>query len=97
MCLTIFVGLTLKGLSEQSDPELRKLYTNKNTEESYNSYQTDSAEDGEGNNKLMERELKKSFLPFPNVMRNADGPNICSSDMVNVALRKGQIPVSFTS
>ena len=36
-----------------------------------------------------------SFLPFPTVMHNIDGPNISSSEIVNVTSREGQIPVSF--
>ena len=71
--------------------------TDKNTKESYNSGQTESNEDLEGNDKLKERELKKSSLPFPTVMHNIDGPNIPLSDMVNLAPGKGQIFVSFTS
>ena len=37
-----------------------------------------------------------SSLPFPTVMHNIDGPNISSSEIVNIAPREGQIPVSFT-
>ena len=36
-----FVELVLKELTEQSDPELGKPVTNRNTKESYNSDQTD--------------------------------------------------------
>ena len=41
--------------------------------------------------------MKMSSLPFPTVMHNIDGPNISSSEVVNIAPREGQIPVSFTS
>ena len=51
----------------------------------------------EGNDKVKERELKKSSLPFPTVMHNVDGPNILPCEIVNIAPREGQIPVSFTS
>ena len=37
-----------------------------------------------------------SSLPFPTVMHSIDGPNISSSEIVNIAPREGQIPVSFT-
>ena len=51
----------------------------------------------EGNYKHKQRKLKKSSLPFPTVMLNGHGPNISVSDMVNIAPRECQIPVSFTS
>ena len=38
-----------------------------------------------------------SSLPFPTVMHNIDGPNISSSEIVNITPEEGQIPVSFTS
>ena len=41
--------------------------------------------------------MKMSSLPFPTVMHNIDGPNISLSEVVNIAPREGQIPVSFTS
>ena len=58
--------------------------------------QTDSDDYIESNNKLKEREMKMSSLPFPTMMYNIDGPNISSSEIVNIAPREGQIPVSFT-
>ena len=42
-----------------------------------------------GNDELEERELKKSSLPFPPVMRNFDGPNIFLSEVVNIAPGEG--------
>ena len=41
--------------------------------------------------------MKMSSLPFPTVMHNVDGPNISSSEIVNIAPGESQIPVSFTS
>ena len=83
--------------SDQLDPVLWKLLTNKNTDknarESNNSHQIDSDDDVEGN----ERELNQSSPPFPTVMYNVDGPNISPSKIVNIAPGEGQIPVSFTS
>ena len=38
-----------------------------------------------------------SFLPFLTVMHNIDGPNISSSEIVNITPGEGQISVSFTS
>ena len=86
-----------EDLSEQSDPELWKLLTNENVREPNNGDQTDSDDNIEGNDKLKEREMKKSSLPFPTVMHNIDGPNITPSEIVNIAPGEGQIPVSFTS
>ena len=37
-----------------------------------------------------------SSLCFPTVMHNIDGPDISSSEIVNIAPGDGQIPVSFT-
>ena len=69
-----------EDFSEQSDPVLWKLLTDRNTDknarESNNSDQTDSDDDLEGNDKFKERELNKSSPPFPTVMYNVDGPNI---------------------
>ena len=58
--------------------------------------QTDSDDYIESNNKLKEREMKMSSLPFPTVMHNIDGPHISSSEIVNIAPGEGQISVSFT-
>ena len=86
-----------KNISEQSDPEFWKLLTNDNGKEFNIDDQTNSDDDIEGNNKLKEREMKMSSLPFPTVMHNVDGPNISSSEIVNIAPGESQIPVSFTS
>ena len=87
-------------LSEQSDPVLWKLLTDKNTDmnakEPNNSDQTDSDDDIEGDDKFKERELNESSLPFPTVICNFDGPNISPSEIVNIAPGEGQIPVPFT-
>ena len=40
--------------------------------------------------------MKESSSPFPTVMYNVDGPNICPSEIVNIAPGEGQIPISFT-
>ena len=86
-----------QNISEQSDPELWKLLTSENDEESNIDDQTDSDDNIEGNDKLKEREMKMSFLPFPTVMHNIDGPNISSSEIINIAPEDCQIPVSFTA
>ena len=64
--------------------------------ELYNSDETDSDDNIEGNNKPKEREVKKSSLPFPTVMHNGDGANISFGDIVNIAPGEGQTPVFFT-
>ena len=38
-----------------------------------------------------------SAVPHPTVMHNIDGPNICTSEIVNIAPGEDQIPASFTS
>ena len=86
-----------EDLSEQSDPVLWKLLTDKNAQESNNGDQMDSDDDIEGNDKFKERELKESSYYFPTVMYNVDEPNISPNEIVNIAPGKGQIPLSFTS
>ena len=54
--------------SEQSDPVLWKLLTDKNASEFNNSDQTDSDDDIEGSDKFKETELKESSSPFLTVM-----------------------------
>ena len=49
------------------------------------------------NIKLKERQMKMSSLPFPTVMHNINRPNLCSSEIFNIAPREGQILISFTS
>ena len=68
--------MTGKFLSEQSDPEFLKLLTNDSGKEFNIDDHTDGVDDIEGNNILKEREMKMSFLPFPTVMHNIDGPDI---------------------
>ena len=41
--------------------------------------------------------MKVSSLNFQTAMYNVDGPKIFSSEIVNIAGREGQIPVSFLS
>ena len=86
-----------ENLNVQSDLVLWRLLIDKNARESYNSDQTDSDDDIDGNDKFKERELKESSSPFPFAMYNIDGPNISASEIVNIAPGEGQIPVSFTS
>ena len=93
----VIVDNDWKNVSEQSDRELWKLLTNDNGKELNVDDHTDSGNDIEGNNNLREREMKMSSLPSPTVMHSIDGPNISSSEIVNVAPGEGQIPVSFTS
>ena len=64
-----------EDLSEQSDPVLWKLLTEKNASESNNSDETGSDDDIEGHDKLKEKELKELLSPFLTVMYNHDGPN----------------------
>ena len=71
--------------------------TDKNAWESNSSDQIDSDDDTGGKDKFKERVLKESSSPFPAVMYNIDGPNISSSEIVNIAPGKSQIPVSFAS
>ena len=78
-----------ENLSEQSDLVLWRLLIDKNARDSYNSDQTDSDDDKDGNDKFKERELKESSSPFPFAMYNIDGPNISASEIVNIA------PVKF--
>ena len=40
--------------------------------------------------------MNESSLAFPTFMYNVDGPNIFSSETVDMAPGEGQIPVSFT-
>ena len=86
-----------EDLSEQSDPVLWKLLTDKNAQESNNGDQMDSDDDIEGNDKFKERELEESSSHFPTVMYNVDGPNTSPNKIVNIAPGEGQIPVFFTS
>ena len=85
-----------EDLSEQSDPVLWKLLTDKNAGEPNNRDQTDSDDDIEGNDKFKERELNESSSYFPTVMYSVNGPNIPPSEIINIAPGEGQIPVSFT-
>ena len=84
-------------ISEQSDPELWKLLTDKDAKNIKNDDETDSDDDIDGNDNDKEKELKMSADPYPTVMHNIDGPNISASEIVNIAPGEGQIPVSFTS
>ena len=93
----VIVDNDWKNVSEQSDPEFWKLLTDDNGKKINIDYQTDSDDDVEVNNKLKERKTETPSLPFPTVMHNIDGPNVSSSEIVNIAPGKGHIPVSFTS
>ena len=79
----------MENVSEQLDPEFWKLLTNSNGKEFNVDDQTDSDDDIDGNNKLKERKMKMSSLPFPTVMHNIEGPNIFSSEIVNIAPGEG--------
>ena len=97
--INIIINNEWEDLSDQSDPVdpvLWRLLTGKNAIEFNNSDEIDSDDDIDGNDKVKERELKESSLPFPAIMYNIDGPNISSSEIVNIAPGEGQIPVSFT-
>ena len=82
LCSNITIVNEWEDSSEQSDPVLWKLLTDKNASDSNNSGQTDSDDDIEGNDKFEERELKDSSSPFPTVMYNVDGPNISPFEIV---------------
>ena len=60
-----YINITIynecEDLSEQSDPALRKLLTDKNTQESNNIDQMDSNDDIEGNDKFRRRSLLHIF------------------------------------
>ena len=64
---------------------------------SRNCAQTDSFHNIEGNGNFKEWKLKESSLPSPTMMYIVNGPNTSLIEIVNVAPRKGQIPVSFKS
>ena len=66
-----------------------RLLTGKNAREFNNSDEIDSDDDIDGNDKVKERELKQSSLPFPTIMYNIDGPNISSSEIVNITPGEG--------
>ena len=85
----VIVDNDWKNVSEQSDPEFWQLLTNDNGKEFNIDDQTDSDDDIECNNKLKKRGMKMSSLPFPTVMHNIDGPNIFSSEIVNIAPGEG--------
>ena len=80
-------------VSEQSDPELQKLLTDKNGKESNIDHQSGSGDDIEGNDKLKEKKLKSSFLSFSPIIDNIDEHNISLSEIANIARGK----ISFTS
>ena len=77
-----------ENLSEQSDPVLWGLLTNKDARDFNNSDQTDSDDDIEDNDKFKER-IEGVF--FATVMYNVGGQNIPPSEFVNVAPVKGQL------
>ena len=85
-----------EDLGEQSDPVLWRLLTD-SAREFNNSDQTDCDDDIDGNDEFKEIELEESSWPFLIVMYSIDGPNISSSENVNIAPGESQIPVSFTS
>ena len=92
--INIIINNEWEDLSDQSDPVdpvLWRLLTGKNAREFNNSDEIDSDDDIDGNDKVKERELKESSLPFPAIMYNIDGPNISSSEIVNIAPGEGQI------
>ena len=74
-----------EDLSEQSDPGLWKLLTDKNAQESNNIDQMDSDDDIEGNDKFKKRELKEFSSHLLTVMYNVDGSNISPNEIVNIA------------
>ena len=54
-----------------------------------NNDEIDSDDDIDGNDKVKKRELKESSFPFPTIIYNIDGPNISSSEIVNIAPGEG--------
>ena len=71
-----------EDLSEQPDPVLWRLLTDKNAEKSHKSDQTNSDDDIDGNDKFKERELKEASHLF-------------QQSCIIIAPGEGQIPVSF--
>ena len=86
-----------ENVSAHSDPELWNLLTNKNAITEKDNIQTDSDENIDGNDHIMEKRNKMSAVPYPTVMHNLDGPNISPNEIVNIAPGEGQLPVPFTS
>ena len=84
-------------VSQRSDPELWNLLTDENAKSQQSDDQTDSDENIDGNDPIKEKQKNMSAVPHPTVMHNIDGPNISTSEIVNIAPGEGQIPVSFTS
>ena len=74
-----------EDLIEQSDLVLWKFRTDKNARQSNNSDLTDRDDDIESIDKFKERELKESSSLFLTVKYDVDGPNICPSEIVNIA------------
>ena len=85
-------------VSRRSDPELWKLLTDENAENNdSNDDLIDSDDEIDDNDHAKEKEQRISSGLHPTVLHNVDGPNISSSDIVNIAPGENQIPVSFTS
>lgn len=86
-------------LTEKSDPTLWKLLTDIITisPDSDNEVM-DFDEEIEGKDHAKEEQMRrKSSGLTPTVTHNVHGPNISSSDVLNLAPGQNQIPVSFTS
>ena len=84
-------------VSELSDPELWNLLTDENAKSLQSDDQTDSDENIDGNDPIREKQKNMSAVPHPTVIHNIHGPNISTSEIVNIASGASQIPVPFTS
>ena len=82
-----------EDFSEQSEPVLWKLLTDKNTDKNAREFnssdQAHSNDDIEGNDKFKEKELNESSPAFPTVMYNIDGAHISPSEIVNIVPAEG--------
>ena len=84
---------TWENESEQTDPELWNLLTNKNAETNDSDIETDSDDEIE-DNKLNETEKQSPSVSFPTALHNINGPNITPEQVINIAPGEGQTPIS---
>ena len=81
---------------KESDPELWNLLTDENAE-SDAMFQSDTDEDIEGNDALLEKLKKIATVPHPTVLHDINGANVDHSEIFNIAPGEGHILVSFTA
>ena len=66
-----------------------KPLTDENAKSLQSDEQTDSDENIDGNDPIQEKQKNMSAVPHPTVMHNMDGPNIYTSEIVNIAPGEG--------